>query len=236
MSMRPARSGAHVPALLRAVGRAYWNHSPLPASAAASQRLVPDHSGSAPRRPPSHPLASRPFLSLPPPAPLLLPALLRQPPARHLCTEGPAVGKAREQTAGTEAAAAEAEGGMAQGAGQEAEGRVGGEGSAQEEEWRRQAEEARERLLRAYADMENLRQRAQRDVDAARLFAVQVPPVQVPPVQAPPVQVPPVQVPPVHVPPVHVPPVQVPPVHVPPVQVPPVQCCVLAAQAVQSAS
>ncbi|CAI5972108.1 unnamed protein product [Closterium sp. NIES-64] len=129
MSMRPARSGAHVPALLRAVGRACWNHSPLPASAAASQRL------------------------------------------------------AREQTAGPEAPAAEAEGGMAQGAGQEAEGRVGGEGSAQEEEWRRQAEEARERLLRAYADMENLRQRAQRDVDAARLFAVQVPPVQVPPVQ-----------------------------------------------------
>ncbi|CAI5515970.1 unnamed protein product, partial [Closterium sp. Naga37s-1] len=199
--MPPARSGAHVLALLRAVGRACWNHSPLPASAAASQRLVPDHSGSAPRRPPSHPLASRPFLSLPPPAPLLLPALLRQPPARHLCTEGPAGGKAREQTAGPEAAAAEAEGGMAQGAGQEAEGRVGGEGSAQEEEWRRQAEEARERLLRAYADMENLRQRAQRDVDAARLFAVQVPPVQAPPVQ-----------------------------------VPPVQCCVLAAQAVQSAS
>ncbi|GJP51136.1 hypothetical protein CLOM_g10302 [Closterium sp. NIES-68] len=192
--MRPSRPCGHVPTLMRALARAYQSHSPLPASASAFERLVPALSGSAPCHPPSHPLASHSLAPLasrplgplgplvplsfasysPAPTPLPLPAVIRHPPARHLSTEGLAGGSTpSEQTGGAEAAGAGGEERGAQGAGQEGEGGGGGEGSAAEEEWRRAAEEARERLLLAYADMENLRQRAKRDVDAARLFAVQ---------------------------------------------------------------
>ncbi|GJP86180.1 hypothetical protein CLOP_g16237 [Closterium sp. NIES-67] len=191
--MRPSRPCGHVPTLMRALARAYQSHSPLPASASAFERLVPALSGSAPCHPPSHPLAfpfarparlsparparpARPpffrFYS-PAPTPLPLPAVIRHPPARHLSTEGLAGGSTpSEQTGGAEELGL-GRGARGAGCGAGGGGRRWGRGSAAEEEWRRAAEEARERLLLAYADMENLRQRAKRDVDAARLFAVQ---------------------------------------------------------------